>query len=583
MLFTERAAAASGAFELTTENQAAIVSLCRRLDGLPLAIELAAVRTRALAVEQILERLSDRFALLTGGSRVALPRHQTLETTIDWSYELLGEGEQALLRRLCVFAARFTLEDVESVCTSDDLSAAAVLDTMNSLVDKSLVTKEDVRSLACYRLHETMREYATLKLRDAAEEGVLEERCLEYYRATCLQSVDQARYRLVDWLAWADLEIDNIRAVLHQCVARGDLARGLDIAASMGYYWITRGTTESTRWLDLLLGAEDAAPATQVRAYYLRGWLSLLQADAATARPWIARAVTTARETGQLTKLSESLSIAATVESVTGDLEAARRYLEQAEEMTPSLRDFPATIELLLSRAVLALVEGDLETARAVSTEGVRLSREAGDLYQVEATLGNLGMVGLLAGDLETAKSRFVEALRVARQIDNRLGQYWRLAGLGWHAANSGQMRLAARLLGAAEAVATGAGAGIMGPAVPLLAEAKESAIGALGAAKFEAEFAAGKHMSRDMAVRLALGEATQDELGTGDAVAPGLLPKRQTEVAQLIAEGLTNRQIGARLFISEATVATHVRGIMNKLGFNSRAQIATWMASSKQ
>ena len=129
----------------------------------------------------------------------------------------------------------------------------------------------------------------------------------------------------------------------------------------------------------------------------------------------------------------------------------------------------------------------------------------------------------------------------------------------------------------------TQTGADIMGPLVPMLAEAKESAIGALGAAKFEAEFAAGKHMSRDMAVRLALGEATQDELGTGDAVAPGLLPKRQTEVAQLIAEGLTNRQIGARLFISEATVATHVRGIMNKLGFNSRAQIATWMASSKQ
>src|SRR3989440_10962 len=583
MLFTERAAAASGAFELSTENRAAIVGLCRRLDGLPLAIELAAVRTRALAVEQILERLSDRFTLLTGGGRVALPRHQTLETTIDWSYELLGEGEKALLRRLCVFAGRFTLADVESVCTSDDLPAAEVLDTITSLVDKSLVTKQDVGSLACYRLHETMREYATLKLRDAHEARVLEERCLVYYRATCLQSVDQARYRLVDWLAWADLEIDNIRAVLHQCVARGDLARGLDIAASMGYYWVTHGTTESTRWLDQLLRAEDAAPATQVRAYYLRGWLSLLQADAATARPWIARAVTTARETRQLTKLSESLSIAATVESVAGDLEAARRYLEQAEEITPGLHDFPATIELLLSRAVLALVEGDLETARAVSLEGVRLSREAGDLYQVEAMLGNLGMVGVLAGDLETAKSRFAEALQVARQTDNRLGQDASLAGLGWYAANSGQMRVAAQLLGAAEAAATGAGAGMMGPAVPLLAQAKESAIGALGTAKFESEFESGKHMSRDMAVRLALGEATQDELGAPDPVAAGVLPKRQAEVAQLIAEGLTNRQIGARLFISEATVATHVRGIMNNLGFNSRAQIASWMASSNQ
>src|SRR3989441_3992271 len=582
MLFTERAAAASGAFALTTENQAAIVGLCRRLDGLPLAIELAAVRTRALAAEQILERLSDRFALLTGGSRVALPRHQTLETTIDWSYELLGNGEQALLRRLCVFAGRFTLEDVEAVCTSDNLPAAEALDTMTSLVDKSLVTKEDVRSLACYRLHETMREYATLKLRGADEERVLEERCLEYYRATCLQSVDQARYRLVKWLAWADLEIDNIRAVLHQCVARGDLARGLDIAASMGYYWITHGTTESTRWLDQLLGAEDAAPATQVRAYYLRGWLSLLQADAATARPWIARAVTTARETRQLTKVSESLSIAATVESVAGDLEAARRYLEQAEEVTAHLRDFPATVELLLSRAVLALVEGDLETARAVSLEGVRLSREAGDLYQVEAMLGNLGMVGVLAGDPETAKSRFAEALQVARQTDNRLGQSWRLAGLGWYAANSGQGRGAAQLLGAAQAGATGGGAGLMGPAVPLLAEAKESAIGALGAPKFEAEFEAGKHMTRDMAVGLAFWEGNQDELGAGDPVSPGLLPKRQAEVAQLIAEGLSNKQIGARLFISEATVATHVRGIMNKLGFNSRAQIASWIASPK-
>src|SRR5207249_5584211 len=121
------------------------------------------------------------------------------------------------------------------------------------------------------------------------------------------------------------------------------------------------------------------------------------------------------RETRQMTKLSESLSIAATVESVAGDLEAARRYLEQAEEITPGLGDYPATIELMLSRAVLALVEGDLETAKALSLEGVRLSREAGDLYQVEAMLGNLGMVGVLGGDLETAKSRFVEALQVAR------------------------------------------------------------------------------------------------------------------------------------------------------------------------
>jgi predicted ATPase len=233
MLFAERAQAASGAFELTSENQGAVVALCRRLDGLPLAIELAAVRTRVLSAEQILERLRDRFALLTGGGRAALPRHQTLRMAIDWSFELLTEAEQVLLKRLCVFAGRFTLDDVEGVCASDELPVAGVLDLLASLVDKSLVTKADVKGTACYRLHETMREYASLKLHDAHEEELLREQCLEHYRMTCLRLADEARHHLVEWLAWADLEIDNLRAVLQQCLARVDLARGLDIAASL--------------------------------------------------------------------------------------------------------------------------------------------------------------------------------------------------------------------------------------------------------------------------------------------------------------------------------------------------------------
>src|SRR5712691_11600126 len=524
LLFSERAGAASGTFELTGSNQAVVVALCRRLDGLPLAIELAAVRTRVLSVEQILDRLTDRFALLTGGGRAALPRHQTLRTTIDWSYDLLSMGEQALLRRLCVFAGPFTLEDVESVCTSDDLSAPEVLDMLTSLVDKSLVTKEDVKSIACYRLHETMREYATLKLRDAHEQETLGERCLEYYRTTCLRFADQARYGLLEFLRWADLEIDNIRAVLHLCLARGDFARGLDIAASMGYYWITHGTTESVRWLDQLLASGEGSPSTLVRAYYLRGWLSLIQADVAAARTSIAQAVATARETGQLSQLSQSLSLAATTESVSGDLEVARRYLDEAEAMTEGLDDFPARIELVQSRAVHALSRGDLETASAVSLEGLRLSREAGDLYLVESMLRNLAMVGMMAGDLDSAMSRGVEALRVARQIDNRLAQYYGLAALGWRAASSGQAHLAAQLLGAAEAAGTRAGAEIMGPSLPYLAQAKELALAALGPSKFEAEFTAGKRMSDDAAVRLALGESDQGEVDAGADVAPGPL-----------------------------------------------------------
>ena len=583
MLFSERAGAASGTFELNGSNQAVVVALCRRLDGLPLALELAAVRTRVLSVEQILDRLTDRFALLTGGGRAALPRHQTLRTTIDWSYDLLTAAEQILFRRLCVFAGRFTLADVESVCTSNEVPATGALDVLSALVDKSLVTKEDVRGLACYRLHETLREYASLKLRDAQEEELLAERCLEHYRTTCLRSADQARYRLLEWLRWAELEIDNIRAVLHQCVARGDSARGLDIAASMKYYWITHGTTESLRWLDQLLGSGEASPRTLVRAYYLRGWLSLLQADLPAARPWIARAIATARETGQPAPLSESLSIAATVENLAGEHEAARRYLEEAEAITPGLADFPATIELMESRAIQAIFEGDLETSRAASLEGARLSREAGDLYQLEAMLRNLGMVGMMSGDIHAAKSRFVEALQVARTIDNRLAQYYGLAAAGWYAANTGQPRAAAQLLGAAEAVARQTGADIMGPLVPLLAQAKESAKGALGSSKFQAEFQAGSRLSRMAALRLALGESDQAEVAASDGAESAALGKRELEVARLVADGLSNKQIAARLFISDRTAATHVGNILNKLGFNSRAQVATWVASSNQ
>ncbi|HYW22734.1 MAG TPA: hypothetical protein VE953_01135, partial [Terriglobales bacterium] len=200
LLFTERAAQASGSFDLTESNRAAVVDLCRRLDGVPLAIELAAVRTRVLTPEQILDRLSDRFGLLTGGSRAALPRHQTLRTTIDWSHDLLEPAERALLRRLSVFASRFTIEDVESVCEADGRSGPGVFDLLSSLVDKSLVTKQEAGRLACYRLHETMREYAVLELRRVGEVDAFELRAAEYYRARCRRSMAQSRFELLEWL-----------------------------------------------------------------------------------------------------------------------------------------------------------------------------------------------------------------------------------------------------------------------------------------------------------------------------------------------------------------------------------------------
>ena len=581
MLFTERAAAASGNFELTASNQAAVVDLCRRLDGLPLAIELAAVRIRVLTPEQVRDRLTDRFGLLTGGSRAALPRHQTLRTTIDWSHELLSEDEQTLLRRFGVFTGRFALEDVEAVCTSDEVPSAHALDLLSSLVDKSLVMREDAKGLACYRLHETMREYTGLKLREAGEEEIIELRCADYYTSKCRQFAAEARYALLKWLEWMDLEIDNVRSVLRRCLIHADLERGIVVATSLGWYWMTRATTEGVRWLDELLAPGGRDPEARAQAYFMRGLLAVLQSDPDAARPALEQAVAAAREAGQLRLLAESLSVASIAENMAGDRASARRLLDEAQVMTTSLADLPATLMFLQARTSNGQMAGDLDAVISASSEGERLSRQSGDLYSLDMMLMNLGFAALVAGHLDESMPLYTEALRIAHQIDNRVAQFYVIGALAYRAAASGEPRLAAQLLGAAETVRTEAGANVTGFFAPFLAQAKESAIAVLGASKFETEFSAGKGMSRGAAIGLALGEPAHVAGKASENAGGGLLGKRESEVARLVADGLSNKQIGARLFISERTVASHVGNILNKLGFSSRAQIAGWMESN--
>lgn len=595
MLFVERAAAASGSFELTASNRSAVVGLCRRLDGLPLAIELAAVRTRVLTAEQILARLADRFALLTGGGRAALPRQQTLLTTIDWSHDLLTAEEQRLLRRLCVFAGRFTVDDVEAVFPVDRGSAADVLDMLAALVDKSLVMREDASGVACYRLHETMREYASFRLREAGEAERLDDVFVEHYRTQARDrredllrdiradpgSRDRHPERTSEWLAWVELEIDNIRSALHTCLTGSDWRRGLEIATSIGYYWVTRGTTESIRWFDDLLAVAGGSPDVPARAFYFRGWLSLLKGEPDAAGSWLDRAIAAACGTGQLTVLSESLSVAATAKAMAGDRPGARRLLQHADAITHGLRHYPASMALLQAQAVIGLLDGDLAAAEAASLEGVRVSREVGDLSYLERMLMNLGLVAVAAGDLSGARTRFIEGLRIATQTDNRLGQSSFLCQLGGLAAASGQPRLGARLLGAAESLGSAAGAITTGPFGSELARARNVVSTAAGAARFETEYAAGTRLDRASALRLGLGDVDHGSVTAEKHVETGPLSKREVEVARLIAEGLGNKEIAARLFISERTVTTHVGNILNKLGFDSRVQVAHWWATS--
>jgi predicted ATPase/DNA-binding CsgD family transcriptional regulator len=614
MLFTERAVAASGTFELTSANQETVVELCRRLDGLPLAIELAAVRTRVLSAEQILDRLADRFSLLTGGSRAALPRHQTLRTTIEWSHDLLTGGERAVLRRSCAFASRFTLEDAESVCAYGEVPPGQALDLVSSLVDKSLVMKEDMPGVACYRLHETMREFAALKLAEAGEEEAVALRCAEYYRSAFRQVAPESRFRLPGWLDWAELEIDNVRAVLQRCMARGDAVGGIDLAAALAWYWVTRATTEGIGWLGGFLDLPDGASGVRGWAYFLRGFLSILKSDSAGARPALRSAVAVGREEGDQALLSEALSMASIAEGLAGDRPAAQRLLDEAHAAATAVGAVypPGPLAVQQARVFNGFFAADLAAVKAAATEGARLARDMGDHYGLEMMLLNLGSEALLAGDLDGARSLLSESLRMARQVDDRVAQHSLLGALGTHAALRGQGRLAARLFGASDTVRTEVGANEIPFFAALLARGKQAAGTALGAAKFEAELEAGKGLDRDEAIDLALGKPASPAAGAAETSAAGAgraraaragadragadragaatpgrdgdgagpLAEREADVARLVADGLTNRQIGARLFISERTVDSHVRSILNKLGFSSRAQIAAWMAS---
>jgi DNA-binding CsgD family transcriptional regulator len=459
--------------------------------------------------------------------------------------------------------------------------AERVLELLSSLVDRSLVIKTDDHDVACYHLHETMREFALLKLREAGEEAMLEERSTEHHVRRCRDTSEDARFRLVEWLAWMEVEIDNVRAVLRRCIARRDTIRGLYLAAAMGWYWMTRATSEGIRWLDELLALEGGDAGANAQACFGRGFLAVLQSDPATARPALERAAAAAREVGELRRLTESLAMGALAALMDGDPPASDRLLEAAATVPGSADDYQARISILQTQAIAAVLRGDVVAAVAAAAEGERLSREVGDLYELEMQLLNLGSFGLIAGDVERTKPLFREGLGIAQRIDDRIAQMHFLVGLAFVAGGAAQARLAARLLGAAETLRADTGGGILATLAPFAARAEASATTSLGADGYTAAIAEGRRLTRDAAVTLALGARAPDPGPPTDVSAASPLGRREADVARLVGDGLSNKQIGARLFISERTVESHVRNILNKLGFSTRAQIAAWVAGS--
>lgn len=586
-LLVERAREAGAPFEVTQDNQAVVVELARRLDGIPLAIELASVRLRTLGLEQLVERLNDRFQLLVGSSRTAPLRHQTLEATIAWSHDLLGPADRAVLRRLSVFAGSFSLEAAEKVGQAVTATRFSALDVLTNLVERSFVVREGTSARARYRLHETMREFALLRLREAGEEAIAKDAHRSFYSSLCRATeFDLARPDVASQLALLDeldLEADNIRAALRHCLADPDgAALGLAMAAGLGQHWRHRAVSEGIYWIDGLLARRGGDEAIRSHALYVKITLAVVQGDRTAGLEAVAEATAIARRLKDDGLLVRILANQAALEVLAGDLSAARATSADATTLAARLGDDMSFIAAAQSQAFLAFVDADFTRMRDVGLAAAARSRQCNEIFMLSVHLTSAGMGALMLGDHAAAEAALIEALDASLIVDDRPGLAMRMEALASAAAMAGSAQRAAELLGASETLRRAIGAQPSPFTMPLVAKAREQSTAVLGEARFNKAFEAGANLDREGAVGLALGKKVARDLRSATDRRPDPLGKREREVATLIAEGLSNKEIATRLFLSERTVETHVYNILNKLGFNSRVSIASWVSTAE-
>jgi len=440
-LFVERAHTALPVFALTNDNTPAVAQVCHQLDGIPLALELAAARVKALRVEQIAARLAerDRFDLLTGGSRSALPRLQTLRAAIDWSHGLLTEPERALLRRLSVFAGGWTLEAAEGVCVGDGVKAHDVLDLMTQLVNKSLIIAEREQGQeARYRMLETIRQYAIERLLEAGEAERTRNRHFEFFMQWAERVEPLVRgLQQLEWLNRVEAEHDNLRAALEWGLAQAERGEAsLRLAGALFSFWYRRGyISEGRAWLARAL-ANPAAPsagAARAQALDAAAALGRCQSDDVTAKALLEESVSLWRALGPAGKtgLAHALATLGDVMRQLGDPAAARSLASEAIALFRE-QDERWGLAYALSNLGLAVRDqDDFALARSVINESITLWRDLGDLWELGVSIRFLGIVAMRQGDYKEAQRHFADFLVAARRLDNKEAVAWALFDCG--------------------------------------------------------------------------------------------------------------------------------------------------------
>jgi predicted ATPase/DNA-binding CsgD family transcriptional regulator len=567
-LFEFRAQLVAPNYKVSSSNRERVTQICERLDGMPLAIELAAARLDVLTEQELLTQLFDRFRLLKGGSRNAPERQQTMVATIDWSYRLLSEDEALLFRRLSVFRGGFTLESAQAVC--GDGIAAGVLDLLTGLVRKSMVVVDRAEGpRSRYRLFESQLVYAEDRLRETGELELARRRHYNYFQESVAArtSFPPSRNPQSDIWAWMAQESGNLWAALEWARMNAD-DLGLSLAADFGPTDFTQART----FLADLLAHSPAQGEVRVSALRRAGYLALAQGDYGAALETAESAVGVARETGNSELVAAALDRLGMMHRTRGELAAAAEVFEEA---TSLLKDSTNLGGLSWHRncvANLAIDTGDYVGASAILAECVAMATAAGFVMLTTIYLDSLARAQLGMNDHVAASANWKEALSISRRVNNFLGFINGLDGLSCVATASVDDRRALRLAAAASRMSREWSVSSE-PWVEKRAEvAEQLSRSRLGPIKSEEVWKEGWAMSFDEAIDYALGGGEPVK-----GVDAGPLSMREREVAKLVAAGMTNREIAKRLFITERTAEGHLEHIRNKLGVRSRTEIATW------